>query len=384
MDVATLNVLAVNVGSSTVKLRVVDDADQVLGRDDIDYGGSDRSDEPDDAAIDDALARLERQTDSLLAVAHRIVHGGPELQQAVRVDEPTLAALDRASTLAPLHNPPAVALLRRLTASRPDLAHVACFDTAFHTTLPEAAWRYALPSEWADDLGVRRYGFHGLNHAYASRRAAARYARPGDELRVVVCHLGAGVSLTAVVDGRSVDTTMGFTPLEGMVMATRSGDVDPGALLWLQDRLHISATELADALNHRSGLLGLSGATGDMRELLERRRSGEPRSALALDVYVHRLRKGVAGMASSAGGLDVLVFTGGVGENAPEIRAEVCTGLRHLGVALDGEANERVIGNEQEISSGDSTVHVLVVAACEEVEMARQARAVLRSRPAAG
>jgi acetate kinase len=384
MDVATLNVLAVNVGSSTVKLRVVDEGDHVLGRDDIDYGGSDRSDESHDAAIDDALARLEQQAGSPLAVAHRIVHGGPDFQHAVRVDDATLAALDRASTLAPLHNPPAVALLRRLVASRSDLAHVACFDTSFHATLPEAAWRYALPSEWADDLGVRRYGFHGLNHAYASRRAAARYARPGHALRVVVCHLGAGVSLTAVVDGRSVDTTMGFTPLEGMVMATRSGDVDPGALLWLQDRLRISATELADALNHRSGLLGLSGVTGDMRELLERRSSGEPRSALALDVYVHRLRKGVAAMASSAGGLDVLVFTGGVGENAPAIRAEVCAGLRHLGVALDAEANERVSGNEQEISSGESTVRVLVVAACEEVEMARQARAVLRSRPGDG
>jgi acetate kinase len=246
---------------------------------------------------------------------------------------------------------------------------VACFDTAFHATLPAAAATYALPREWRERYGVRRFGFHGLSHAYASARASE--LAPGAS-RMVTCHLGAGASLCAVSDGRSIDTTMGFTPLEGLVMATRSGSVDPGLVLWLEERTGFAAGELADALDNRSGLLGLAG-TADMRELLER---NDDDARLALEVYVHRLRAGIGGMAAALEGLDALVFTGGVGENAPRVRELACAGLAHLGVALDAARNESAEG-DADVTAAGGRVAVLVVRSREEVEMARQTRALL-------
>jgi acetate kinase len=242
---------------------------------------------------------------------------------------------------------------------------VACFDTAFHAGLPEAAATYALPRHWRD-LGARRYGFHGLSHAWASRRAAELV--PGAR-RVVVCHLGAGASLAAVLDGRSVDTTMGFTPVEGLVMATRSGSVDPGLLLWLLDREHLSAAEAGDALEHRSGLLGLAG-TGDLRDLLERR---DDEARLAVEVYLHRLVGGVAAMAASLGGVEVLVFTGGVGEHAPEVRERAGAALAFLGVAVDRSRNADAVGDtgrDVDVSADGAAVRTLVVTAREDVEIA--------------
>ena len=246
--------------------------------------------------------------------------GEPNSPNPTVLDDDVLTALRHLTDLAPLHQPKSLAGIDAVAAARPGLPTVACFDTAFHATLSEVAYTYAIPAEWRSRWNVRRFGFHGLSHAYSSRRAAEIVGRPAAELRVVVCHLGAGASLCAVANGRSVDTTMGFTPLEGLVMATRSGSVDPGLVLWLQEHAGLSAAQVAAALEHESGLLALGG-DADMRALLPRADRGDAAAVLAIDVYVHRLVAGVAAMTAALGGLDVLVFTGGVGENASTIRA---------------------------------------------------------------
>jgi acetate kinase len=260
-------------------------------------------------------------------------------------------------------------------AALPGMPAVACFDTAFHATLPEAAATYALPAQWRRRWDLRRYGFHGLSHAYAAARAAALLGRSTRDLRLVTCHLGAGASLAAIRDGRSVDTTMGFTPLEGLVMATRSGSVDPGLVLWLQEHAGTPAAELAATLEHRSGLLGLAG-TADMREVLAAEAAGRADARLAVEVYVHRLRGSIAAMAAAAGGLDALVFTGGVGEHAPEIRSRALEGLGFLGLAIDAERNVES-DRDREIGRADQVVRALVIEAREDLEIARQVREVL-------
>jgi acetate kinase len=280
------------------------------------------------------------------------------------------------TSLAPLHQPPALAGIDAVSRSLPEVPSVACFDTAFHHDLPAAAATYALPRAWRKQFAIRRYGFHGLSHAYASRRAAEMVQRPLRRLRVVTCHLGAGASLAAVEGGRSVDTTMGFTPLEGLVMSTRSGSIDPGLLIWLQRQAGVGPAGLEESLERRSGLLGLAG-TGDMREVLARTARGDADAALALEVYLHRLRAGIASMAAAMGGLDVLVFTGGVGENAPLVRRRAARGLEFLGVKLDARAN-RSVTPDGEVGSPGGVVRALVIHAREDLEIARQARALLR------
>jgi acetate kinase len=306
----------------------------------------------DAAGLDAALAELGRPD----AVGHRIVHGGERFREPVVVDDAVTGALRDLTALAPLHQPKSLAALDAVSGALPDVPAVACFDTAFHSTLPDAASTYALPAQWRERWGIRRYGFHGLSHAWAARRAGSG--------RVVTCHLGAGASLAAVRDGRCVDTTMGFTPLEGLVMATRSGSVDPGLLLWLLEQTGMAERELADALEHRSGVLGLAG-TDDMREVVAR-------GGLALEVYLHRLRAHIAAMTAALGGLDALVFTGRVGERSAEVRAGAADGLGFLGVAVDPERNAR---GDEEIGAGD--VRVLVVEAREDLEIARGVRGVL-------
>ena len=254
------------------------------------------------------------------AVGHRVVHGGPRYSKSVRIDSEVVGYLATITDLAPLHLPAALAGIAAVGRVLPDVPAVACFDTAFHSSMPAAAATYAIPAEWRERYGIRRYGFHGFSHAYAARIAAQLLGRPESDLRVVTCHLGSGASLAAVWGGRSVDTTMGFTPLEGLVMATRSGSVDPGMLLWLERHAGLTEPELNDALDQRSGLLALAG-TGDMREVLKRGFAGAEDARLAFDVYIHRLRACIASMAAAMGGLDALVFTGGVGENAPEVRS---------------------------------------------------------------
>jgi acetate kinase len=271
--------------------------------------------------------------------------------------------------LAPLHQPAALAALDAVRAAAPDVPQVACFDTAFHARIPPHAATYAVPASWRERYGIRRYGFHGLSHAYASRRAAEMTGAR----RVVTCHLGSGASLAAVVDGVGVDTTMGFTPLEGLVMSTRSGTVDPGLLLWLQTSAGLSAEELTDALFHHSGLVALAG-TADMRVVVEGAAAGKPDAALALSMYLHRLRAGIAAMAAATGGLETLVFTGGVGERSAPIRSGAAEGLAFLGVHLDPARNAGYAGGDSEIGTPGAAVRTLVVEAREDIEIARAVR----------
>lgn len=326
--------------------------------------------------LQDFLAGVE----DIGAVGHRVVHGGPRHSTAALVDDELVDYLDSISDLAPLHNPRAVAGLRSVGELLPGVPAVAAFDTAFHATLPAAARTYALPREWNTQYGLRRYGFHGLSHAYAVRRAAALIGRPLEELCVVSCHLGAGSSLAAVRDGLSVDTTMGFTPLAGLVMQTRSGSIDPGLLLWLLQHAVTDIEALATVLEHRSGLKGLSGTSGDLRDVLAAREVGDADAALALDVFVHRLVREIGAMAASAGGLDLLVFTGGIGEHSPDIRAATASRLGHLGVAIARDVNRATV--EGDISAEGAEARTVVVTAAEDVEVARQTRAMLSARTA--
>ncbi|HYF25181.1 MAG TPA: acetate/propionate family kinase [Baekduia sp.] len=350
-------VLAVNAGSSSLKLSVLD-GDQVVAAREL----------PAPRAVVETR-ELEDALDGLPAahaVGHRIVHGGARVAPAL-VDAALVAELEALVDLAPLHQPKSLAALRAVSGALPGVPAVACFDTAFHATLPPAAATIPVPAGWRERFGLRRYGFHGLSHAWAARRASALLGRPA---RVVTCHLGAGASLAAVHDGVCVDTTMSFTPLDGLVMATRSGSVDPGLVLWLAERL--GDDEVADGLEHRSGLTALAG-TGDMRELLAR---DDPDALLALEVYLHALVAHVAAMAAAMDGLDALVFTGGVGERAPAIRARAAARLRFLGVAVDDERNAAAAG-EADVSAPGATARTLVVPSREDAVIARHVRDVL-------
>jgi acetate kinase len=346
-----VRVLVVNAGSSSLKLRLLGPADELEAEHDL---------EPDDAGTLDAALGGMAPPD---AVGHRVVHGGERFREAVRIDDAVFGALGELVELAPLHQPAALAGIAAVGRALPDVPAVACFDTAFHATLPAAAATYALPAPWRERYGLRRYGFHGLSHAYASRRAGAA--------RVVSCHLGAGASLAAVRDGVCVDTTMGFTPMEGLVMATRAGSVDPGVVLWLA-RQGVDVDALERGLDREGGLRGLAG-DADMRAVLER---DDADARLALDVYVHRLRACIGAMAAALGGLDALVFTGGVGERAVRVRALAADSLGFLGVELDEEANARADG-DAEIGMPGAPARALVVTAREDLEVARQVRALL-------
>jgi acetate kinase len=348
-----MRVLVVNAGSSSLKVSLVEDGRRLERL--------------------DGLPATAAELGTVDAVGHRVVHGGPDLGEPVVVDADVERRLRDVADLAPLHQPKSLRGLEEARRLLPDVPHVACFDTAFHRTIPAAASTHALPAEWRRPE-LRRYGFHGLSHAWASRRAAELV--PGAR-RVVVCHLGAGASLCAVLDGRSVDTTMGFTPLDGLVMATRSGSVDPGLLLWLLERRHVAAADLGDALEHRSGLVGLAG-TGDLAELLERVENDDD-ARLAVDVYLHRLVAGVAGMAAALGGLDVLVFTGGVGENAAAVRQRAAAALGFLGVAVDAGHNAAA-SPDADVTADGAPVRTLVLAAQEDLEIAREVTQALSSR----
>ncbi len=352
-----MRVLTVNTGSSSVKLRVLDADDAVLVT---------RDSTPEDLGSD--VGDLLEQAD---AVGHRVVHGGPDHVAPERVTDDLVADLRGLVDLAPLHQPVALDAIEAVRRAAPDVPAVVCFDTAFHADLPAAARTYALPREWRERHGLRRYGFHGLSYAYATRRAAELLGR--QDLRLVVAHLGSGASLAAVRGGRSMDTTMGFTPLEGLVMATRAGTVDPGLVLWLVEHAGLSASEVLDGVDRGGGLLGLAG-TKDMREVLERNAGGDADAGLALEVYLHRLAASVAAMTASLGGLDALVVTGGVGEASAEVRRLLVERLGYLGLALDPR-NEHVEGDA--VVSPSGAVQVLVVHAREDLEIARGTRALL-------
>ena len=361
-----MHVLVVNAGSSSLKLGVLEE-DAVTHRTTIERW--------DGAGDLEALRSFLTEVPGLDGVGHRVVHGGPRYRESVRVDDEVVSYLDSIADLAPLHNPRATAAIRAVGDLLPDLPAVAAFDTSFHASIPDEAATYALPREWNHIYGLRRYGFHGLSHAYAVRRAAQIVGHPLADLRVVSCHLGAGASLCAVSEGRSVDTTMGFTPLAGLVMQTRTGSVDPGLVLWLLEHAHLDATTLGQVLEHQSGLKGLSGTSGDHRDVLAAHEAGDADATLALDVYLHRLVREIGAMVASAGGLDLLVFTGGIGEHAPELRAAAAERLSFLGVELDAAANEAAL--DEDISAPAATVQTVVVTAAEDVEVAREVRRVL-------
>jgi acetate kinase len=360
------SVLVVNAGSSSLKLRVLDPADTVTASADLSpWGGG-----PDDPGLRRFLDGLT----GIGAAGHRVVHGGHRFTAATLIDDGEL------TDLAPLHQPRALAGIQAVRAALPQVPAVACFDTAFHAGLPAATASYAVPGAWTRRFGLRRFGFHGLSHAYAARRAAEFRADLGDErLRVVTCHLGAGSSLAAVNGGSCVDTTMGFTPLEGLVMATRSGTVDPGLVLWLLRHGRLTLDEVSDGLEFAAGLAGLAelpGGSGDLRDVRLAAARGDPRARLAIEVHAHRLRAGIAAMTAALGGLDTLVFTGGIGEHQAETRDEAAAGLGFLGVAVD-ESRNATARPDCDISAPGAPVRTLVIAAREDIEVARQTRAVL-------
>jgi acetate kinase len=363
------SVVIVNAGSSSLKACLLGPGDSVGSALELDaWDGS--PDHPE-------LARfLTAAGPRASVVAHRVVHGGSVFRHAVLIDDDVIDAISGLTDLAPLHQPRALAGIEAARRLMPGLPGVACFDTAFHAGMPDAAARYALPDGWTTRFGLRRFGFHGLSHAYAAGRAAQLLGRELAELRIVSCHLGAGASLAAVLRGRSVDTTMGFTPLEGLVMATRSGSVDPGLIVWLLQHGQLGVAEVSAGLEKESGLAGLSGLpSGDMREVLQAAGSGEPAALLAVEVYLHRLRREIAAMAAAMNGLDALAFTGGVGEHSSEVRAAAAAGLEFLGLTLDPDRNQATA--DAIISRDDSAAAALVITAREDIEMARQARRAL-------
>jgi acetate kinase len=360
-----VRVLVVNAGSSSLKLSVLD-GDELCEAEELPAGGG--------TADSEQIAAAVNRLGPVDAIGHRIVHGGDRFLDAVKVDASVIASLWELADLAPLHQAKSLDALEAVSRVRPDCPAVACFDTAFHATLPPAAATYAVPRAWRERWGLRRFGFHGLSHAYAARRAGELLGRSLDGLRIVTCHLGAGASLAAVSSGRSVDTTMGFTPLEGLAMATRSGSVDPGLLLWLLEHTDLGEQKMARALEYESGMVALAGHA-DMRAVIQRAEDGDQDAQLALAVYLHRLRSGIAAMAAAMNGLDVIVWTGGVGQHAPVIRA-AGAGLGFLGIEIDHAKNEAATG-DKELTARWSMVRSFVVNAREDLEIARQVRRVL-------
>jgi acetate kinase len=395
-------VLVINTGSSTIKYQLLDLPEgggdpEVLAAGLVDRIGDQgatlthRTAEHEltvDDPIDDHEAGFRRMLDAfeqtgtpqdLTAVGHRVVHGGERFDGPVLVDDDVLAAIHDLTPLAPLHNPSnalGIEVARRL---HPDLPQVAVFDTAFHRTMPPRAYRYAVPRELAARYAIRRFGFHGTSHQYVSRKAAQHLGRPLAELDLITLHLGNGASATAVAGGRSVDTSMGLTPLPGLVMGTRSGDIDPAVVFHLHREAGMDLDEIETMLTRKSGLLGLAGA-GDLREVRRRIEAGDAAAAEALDILCYRVRSYIGAYAAALGRVDAIVFTAGIGENDAQLRAQVCAGLEGFGVRVDGERNTAGGRGVREVSASDSRVRVLVVPTDEELEIARQALSLVRPR----
>lgn len=364
-------ILAVNRGSSSLKYRLFDAGDGSQLAD----GLVERLD-GDEAAQREAIGGMLASLHSdIVGVGHRVVHGGSRFTQATVVDAEVERAIDDLAPLAPLHNPPALSGIRAIREQLP-VPQIAVFDTAFHATIPAAAATYALDRELAEQWGIRRYGFHGISYASASRRIRPLLRVDPDAARVIALHLGNGASVAAIRGGTSVDTSMGFSPLEGLVMGQRSGSLDPAIPGFLQRTAGMTAEQVDDLLNHRSGMLGLSGHS-DMRDVGAAAAHGDAQARLALDVYVHRLVQYLGSYAAVLGGVDAVVFTGGVGEHADDIRAAAIEGLGFLGVRLDPALNAASENTLREIGASDSAAQVIVVPADEESELARATAGVL-------
>ncbi len=326
----------------------------------------------------DGKTRAVTSPDEISVVGHRVVHGGPKYEEPVLVTSEVKAGIAGVSAFAPLHNRAELdgtEIIEKLLGAIPQ---VAVFDTGFHRKMPPAAAVYPGPYQWFEK-GIHRYGFHGINHQYCAARAAQLLRRDLNSLKLVTCHLGNGCSLAAIQEGHSIDTTMGFTPLEGLMMGSRSGSVDPGILTYLMREHRLQAHEIDDVLNKESGLLGISGVSGDMREVLESIKQGHSRSKLAFDIYVHRLQSGIGAMVAVLGGIDVLVFTAGVGENSAEVRAAACKPLSFLGLKLDDAANARP--PDRDIAAPDSAARVLIIRAQEDWAIAKECWRLMGAPP---
>ncbi len=390
-----MSILVLNTGSSSLKFSLFDDrAENLLLDGEVDWHGKDHPAElavrnpgkpaersSCDAFDPGAAATLAIRTTKealpagreIQGIGHRIVHGGTRFLESVRIDSALETELSHLSELAPLHNPPALKAIAAATVEVPGIPQVAVFDTSFFANMPRSAAIYPVPWEWHENYGIRRFGFHGISHAYCAGRAAEILGRDPSSLRLVVCHLGNGCSASAIKGGVAVGTTMGFTPLAGLMMGTRSGEVDPGILLYLMKEKGLTADQIDDALNHRSGLLGVSGVSADYRKVEEAANAGHGRSLLALEIYAARVRSAIGSLAATLGGLDAVVFAAGVGENSATLRLAACEGLEFLGVHLDPTKNAAHLV-DADIAEAASPARVLVVHTREDLMIAREVR----------
>jgi acetate kinase len=311
-----------------------------------------------------------KDMDEVEAIGHRIVHGGEAFAHSTIIDEETIEKVESVSDLAPLHNPPNIMGVKVCKELMPDKPQVGVFDTAFHQSMPEKAYIYALPYEYYEEYGVRRYGFHGTSHGYVAERAAEMMDQDLSELKIITCHLGNGASVAAVKNGKSVDTSMGLTPLEGLVMGTRCGDIDPAIIPFIMAKENISASEMDDILNKKSGLLGVSGVSSDSRDVEDAAAAGNHQAEIAIKLFNYRVKKYIGAYSAAMGGVDAIVFTAGIGENSIDTRAEILEGLEYLGIELDQEAND-CRGKEVFISTADSKVKAMVVPTNEELVIAK-------------
>lgn len=385
-------VLVVNCGSSSIKYQLFDMPEQrVISKGMVDRIGNEGSaliyehdgekttieqTIPDhDAgvalilkALVDPEGGVIKDISEIKSVGHRVVHGGEAFTGSVKINDEVIASIEKVADLAPLHNPPNLTGIRAAQHAMPDVPQIACFDTAFHTSIPEVAYMYALPYELYEKYGIRRYGFHGTSHRWVARRAAEMLGKGKYDINCITCHLGNGSSIAAVREGKSVDTSMGLTPLEGVPMGTRTGDFDPAILFYLSDKGY-SVADLNKLCNKQSGVLGLSGSSNDMRTLTEKAAEGDERAQLALDVFAYRIKKYIGAYTATLGKLDAVVFTGGIGENAADIRDAICSELDQIGIELDPAANGKAKGAAK-ISSDASRVAVLVIPTNEEAAIA--------------
>ncbi|MBP3288331.1 MAG: acetate kinase [Muribaculaceae bacterium] len=397
-----MKILVLNCGSSSVKYKLIDtDTDVTMAEGGVEKIGledgflkfkkPDGSKEIKQLGLIDhkaaVMAILENLTDpnvgciksfeEIDAVGHRVVHGGEKFASSVLITNEVIQQVKDCYDLAPLHNPANITGIEAITALLPDVPQVGVFDTAFHQTMPARSFMYAIPYEYYKNDGVRRYGFHGTSHRYVSQRAAEILGEPIEKLKMVTCHIGNGGSITAVDGGKSIDTSMGLTPTEGLMMGTRTGDIDPGAITYLMTKHGMSAADVQTLINKKSGVAGISGISNDMREIEAAVNAGDPRAKLALDMYELRILKYVGAYAAEMGGLDVIVFTGGVGENQTGVRENVCEPLKFMGVEIDKELNAVTRGTETIISTPSSRVKVLIVPTDEELTIARDTQEIV-------
>ncbi|WP_054698089.1 acetate/propionate family kinase [Syntrophomonas palmitatica] len=390
-----MKVLVVNAGSSSIKYQVVDMTNEsVLAQGLVDRVGIPgttlehkpegkdkvliKKDLPDHTAgmklVLEVLVNPEygviKDMSEIGAVGHRVVHGGEDFAESVVIDDKVKKVIKDCFDIAPLHNPPNLMGIDACQELMPNVKHVAVFDTAFHQTMEPSNFLYALPYEVYEKYRVRRYGFHGTSHFYVSHRAAEMLGKPFDQCKIITLHLGNGASMAAIKDGKVMDTTMGFTPLEGLVMGTRSGDIDPAIVFFLMDKLALNTTEANNYFNKKAGMLGLSGVSNDLRDILEAAESGNERAKIALDVYYNRVKGYIGNYMAKLNGCDCIVFTAGVGENGIDIRENVCADLDYLGIKMDVEKN-KVRGKEVDVATADSKVRIFIIPTNEELVIAR-------------